>query len=233
MPSTYHTSPGVRVEEIPSGARSIEAVGTSTAAFIGYAPQANAHLNEAFAVNNWSQFVKEFVPAENPASTPLSNGVAGFFQNGGSRCYVVNIPRGDAIAGVAKPKRTGLKLLEEIDDISIVAAPGCTDPYSHQALHTFVENNPYCFAILDLPDVPDVDLLKTVESVPIPASSRKGGDEDGGSAAPPGLRPPLSKDGRTAVYYPNLIIADPLSAASVPVECSPSGFMAGVYARID
>ena len=234
MPSTYHTSPGVRVEEIPSGARSIEAVGTSTAAFIGYAPLASAHLNEAFAVNNWSQFVKEFVPAENPVSTPLSNGVAGFFQNGGSRCYVVNIPKGDAIAGVPKPRRTGLKLLEEIDDISIVAAPGYSDVYSHEALQTHVENNPYCFAILDLPsDVRDIDLLKTVESAQIPSTSKKGSGEEGESVLPPGLRPRVSKDGRAAVYFPNLIIADPLSATSVPVECSPSGFMAGVYARTD
>src|SRR6266568_37149 len=183
MPSTYHTSPGVRVEEIPSGARSIEAVSTSKAAFIGYAPLADAHVNKAIAVNNWSQLVKEFVPVENPASTPLSNGVAGFFQNGGSRCYIVNIPKGDALAGTTKPKRTGLKLLEEIDDISIVAAPGYSDIYSHEALQTHVENNPFCFAILDLPpDVPDVDLLITVESATIPATSKRGADTDGRTA---------------------------------------------------
>ena len=237
MPSTYHMSPGVRIEEIP-GERSVEAVGTSTAAFVGVAPRADAHLNEATAVNNWSQFVKEYVPAENAVSTPLSHAVAGFFQNGGSRCYVVNITAGDAIAGMDKPKRTGLKLLEEIDDISIVAAPGYSDAASHEALQTHAERLGNCFVILDPPaTVPDVDLLKTVESVPLPpASGKKGsgsGDGDGGTVAPAGLRPRVSKDGRAALYYPDLLIADPLSAKGDLVQTSPSGFIAGAYARID
>lgn len=238
MPSTYHMSPGVRIEEIP-GERSIEAVGTSTAAFVGVAPRADAHLNEACAVNNWSHFVKEYVPDDNAVSTPLSHAVAGFFQNGGSRCYVVNMAAGDAIAGMDKPKRTGLKLLEEIDDVSIVAAPGYSDVAAHEALQTHAEKMGNCFVILDPPaTVPDVDLLKTVETATIPPSPGKkgggGGDGDGGSAPPPsGLRPRVSKDGRAAIYYPNLWIADPLSAKGDLVQTSPSGFMAGVYARTD
>ena len=51
-----YLSPGVFVEEIDSGARPIEAVGTSTAGFVGAAPQADAHVDEAFAINNWAQF---------------------------------------------------------------------------------------------------------------------------------------------------------------------------------
>jgi phage tail sheath protein FI len=230
-------SPGVRIEEIP-GERSVEAVGTSTAAFVGVAPRADAHLNEAYAVNNWSQFVREYVPADNPVSTALSHGVAGFFQNGGGRCYVVNIAAGDAIAGVDKPKRTGLKLLEEIDDISIVAAPGYSDVVSHEALQSHAERLGNCFVILDPPaQVPDVDLLKMVEAAPVPSGGGKkgasSGDGDGGTAPPAGMRPRVSKDGRAAIYYPNLVIADPLSAKGDLVLTSPSGFMAGVYARID
>jgi phage tail sheath protein FI len=236
-------SPGVRIEEIP-GERSIEAVGTSTAAFVGVAPRADAHLNEAYAVNNWSHFVKEYVPAENVASTPLSHAVAGFFQNGGGRCYVVNIAAGDAIAGMEKPRRTGLKLLEEIDDVSIVAAPGYSDITSHEALQIHAEKMGNCFVILDPPPVvPDVDQLKTVEAAPVPppTTGKKGaatsGDGEGGSAPapapPPGLRPRVSKDGRAAIYYPDLVIADPLSAKGDLVQTSPSGFIAGVYARTD
>jgi hypothetical protein len=231
-------SPGVRIEEIP-GERTVEAVGTSTAAFVGVAPRADAHLNEAYAVNSWSQFVKEYVPADAGVSTALSHAVAGFFQNGGSRCYVVNIAAGDAIGGVEKPRRTGLKLLEEVDDVSIVAAPGYSDVGAHEALQTHAEKMGNCFVILDPPaTVPDVDLLKTVEAAPVPPSGGKkgaaGGDGDAGSAPPPaGLRPRVSKDGRAAIYYPNLVIADPLSAKGDLVLTSPSGFMAGVYARTD
>jgi hypothetical protein len=223
------------VEEIPSGARSIEAVGTSTAAFIGTAPLATAHLNEAFAVNSWAQFAKEYAPGEDQIGTPLSYGVWGFFRNGGSRCYIVNVAAGDAIAGVAKPKRTGLQLLEEIDDISIVAAPGYGDIASHEALQVHVENKKDCFAILDPPmAVPDIDLLKSVESTPLPVKAKKDSGDDGGSAAPPpGLRPRVSKDGRAALYYPNIWIADPHTRKGDPVLTSPSGFMAGIYARTD
>ena len=58
MPS--YLTPGVYVEEVSSGARPIEAVGTSTAGFVGKAPNAKARLNEAVAVNNWTEFTKIF-----------------------------------------------------------------------------------------------------------------------------------------------------------------------------
>ena len=77
---TYLT-PGIYVEEISTGPRPIEAVGTSTAGFVGVAPDANARAHEAVAINNWSQFVKEFAP-EGSASTFLAQAVFGFFQSG-------------------------------------------------------------------------------------------------------------------------------------------------------
>ncbi|MCP4625101.1 MAG: phage tail sheath family protein, partial [bacterium] len=55
---TYMT-PGIYMEEISAGTKPIAAVGTSTAAFLGVAPMADRHLNEPFAVSNWSQFVRE------------------------------------------------------------------------------------------------------------------------------------------------------------------------------
>ncbi len=58
---TYLT-PGIYIEEISTGPRPIEAVGTSTAAFIGVAPNPEARPHEAVAINNWSQFVKESFP---------------------------------------------------------------------------------------------------------------------------------------------------------------------------
>src|SRR6266496_4043867 len=94
---TYLT-PGIYVEEISTGPRPIEAVGTSTAGFVGVAPDPNARPHEAVAINNWSQFVKEFTPAGG-ASTPLAQAVFGFFQNGGGRCYVVNVGPDKALVG--------------------------------------------------------------------------------------------------------------------------------------
>ena len=89
MSTSYHT-PGVYVAEIPAGPRPIQAVGTSTAVFIGDARLPDAFVNQARAVNNWSEFLRRYTPDQNRKSTPLSNAVYGFFDNGGTRCFIVN-----------------------------------------------------------------------------------------------------------------------------------------------
>ena len=69
--------PDVYVEEIRGGPRPIEAVGSGVAGFVGVAPKANAHLNEAVAINNSHEFVKEF-SGDGDASTHLSHAIFGF-----------------------------------------------------------------------------------------------------------------------------------------------------------
>ena len=128
---TYLT-PGIYIEEISTGAKPIESVGTSIAAFAGVAPNPEARLQEAYAVNSWSQFVREYV-ADGSAGTPLSHAVYGFFQNGGSRCYIVNVGTGGSLIGDGK-RRQGIELFEEVDEIAIIAAPGYTDIASYDAL---------------------------------------------------------------------------------------------------
>jgi phage tail sheath protein FI len=50
-------TPDVYIEEESSGARPIDAVGTSTAGFIGKAPVSNPDfLKKAERVNNWTEF---------------------------------------------------------------------------------------------------------------------------------------------------------------------------------
>ena len=235
----FYSTPGVYIEEISTGPRPIQAVGTSTAAFLGQAPKADAHLGEAVAINNWSQFVKEFVPQENAKSTPLSHAVVGFFQNGGRRCFIVNMKeKTDAIAGGDRP-RTGLKLLEEVDEVAIVAAPGYTDIKSYDALLTHAESLKDRVAVLDAPeDVRNVELLKKVASEPVPA--RPGRDVPaGGQGAPQapnppeGLRPRKSERGYGAFYFPWLVVADAFSSKGDLVTVSPSGHVAGIWARTD
>src|SRR5262245_26272218 len=104
----------------------------STAAFIGRAPVEDARRDEAVPIDNWSQFLKHYTK-EGSTSTPLSNAVHGFFYNGGRRCYVVNIGASDALTG-AGGKRAGLDLLETIDEVAIVAAPGFTAAQHYAAL---------------------------------------------------------------------------------------------------
>src|SRR5690606_8450972 len=111
MPVNY-LAPDVYIEEVPLGTRPIQAVGTSTAGFVGVAPNAAARRGEAVAISNWSEFTREFV-TEGSVSTPLSHAVRGFFDNGGTRCYVCNM--GDDGGLVA-----GLEALAAIDEIAIV-----------------------------------------------------------------------------------------------------------------
>src|SRR4051812_49010623 len=51
------TYPGVYIEEIPSGARPIEAVSTSTAAFVGLAEMGP---DEATRVTSWTEFQRSY-----------------------------------------------------------------------------------------------------------------------------------------------------------------------------
>ncbi|MER5434620.1 phage tail sheath subtilisin-like domain-containing protein [Streptomyces sp. NPDC002588] len=93
MPS--YLSPGVYVEEVASGSRPIEGVGTSVAAFVGLAP--TGPLNEPTLVTNWTQYVAAF--GDFTDGYYLAHSVYGFFNNGGSAAYVVRV--GGSSAGAS------------------------------------------------------------------------------------------------------------------------------------
>lgn len=227
MPS--YQAPGVYVEEVASGPRPIQAVGTSTAGFVGEAPAANRRLNEAVAVNNWSQFVREFT-ADGSGATPLAHAVYGFFENGGRRCYVVNVAQGQPIGGDAR-KRSGLAALEAIDEVAIVAAPGYADPVSWEALLSHCEKLQDRVAVLDPPaEVKSIEQLTRAASVSSPRKAPKG-DAPEEPSPPSGQRPRNSSYG--AFYFPRIIVRDVFSAKAENVEVAPSGHIAGIWARTD
>src|SRR5258705_6569507 len=93
MPS--YLSPGVYMEEIDKGTKPIEAVGTAVAAFIGYTERAvdsktgKSLVGKPTLVTNWSQYVQKFGGFADGAYTPDS--VYGYFNNGGSICYIVSV----------------------------------------------------------------------------------------------------------------------------------------------
>ncbi|MFB6836860.1 phage tail sheath family protein [Streptomyces sp. NPDC056361] len=87
-----YLSPGVYVEEVASGSRPIEGVGTSVAAFVGLSP--TGPLNEPVLVTNWSQYVASF--GDFTDGYYLAHSVYGFFNNGGTAAYVVRVGGGDA-----------------------------------------------------------------------------------------------------------------------------------------
>src|SRR5215204_2873713 len=91
---TYLT-PGVYVEEVPSANKPIEGVSTSVAAFVGLTP--GGPVNTPMRISNWTQFAKIFGDPNNPDNGPFMEGaymahsVYGFFQNGGSNCWIVRV----------------------------------------------------------------------------------------------------------------------------------------------
>jgi uncharacterized protein len=224
---TYMT-PGIYVEEISGGTRPISAVGTSTAAFLGEAPAAGKHLNKPIAVSNWSQFVREFVEEDSP-STDLARAVFGFFNNGGSRCYVLNVGKGNPIAGDER-RRTGISALETVDEAKIIAAPGYTDILSYEALISHCEKMKNRFAILDSPvEVDNLDALKKVGTASATDSRR---DEEEMHRALSGKAYRPRETDCAAFYFPWITARDPLSSGVI-VKTPPSGHLAGVYARTD
>ena len=85
MPS--YLSPGVYVEEVSSGSRPIEGVGTALCAFVGFTERGRA--NEPVLVTNWTQYTKAFGGFVEGAFLP--HAVYGYFLNGGGAAYIVRI----------------------------------------------------------------------------------------------------------------------------------------------
>ncbi len=85
--------PGVYVEEIPSGSKPIEGVGTSTAAFIGYATK--GPIGEPKLIFKWDDYDTEFGGVQNleknSQGDAMGLSVSAFFQNGGGKAYIVRI----------------------------------------------------------------------------------------------------------------------------------------------
>src|SRR5262245_2388794 len=79
-----YLSPGVYVEEVSGGIKPIEAVGTSTGAFVGRSIK--GPVNKATLITNQTQFLDTF-GGFNPGYY-LAYAVSHFFQEGGSKCFV-------------------------------------------------------------------------------------------------------------------------------------------------
>ena len=105
-----YLSPGVYVEEVSSGSKPIEGVGTAIAAFIGMAPKGPANLPTL--VTSWRQYAERF--GDITAGAFLGHAVYGYFMNGGGNCYVVRVgsDNGDADSVAQSTAKTRIGDLE-------------------------------------------------------------------------------------------------------------------------
>ncbi len=111
---TVQTSyPGVYVQEVPSGVRTIAGVSTSIAVFIGAA--AWGPVNEPVLCLSYTDFERTFTSDTSPGD--LSRSVKLFFLNGGTQCYVVRLANTAATASVTIQDATG-----DADDTLLITA---------------------------------------------------------------------------------------------------------------
>ena len=89
MPVTP-TYPGVYVEEIPSGVRTITGVSTSVAAFVDLFKR--GPLNKAVQLFSMGDFGREFGGLD--ANSEASYAIQQFFLNGGTEAWAVRVAQG-------------------------------------------------------------------------------------------------------------------------------------------
>ena len=103
MPELLH--PGVYVQELPSAVRPIQGVSTSTAAFIGVADKGpiprvqGASRTQPVLVTSFTDYTRQFGGFRRDSF--LTYAVRSFYDNGGSRLYIVRVaPANAAVAAV-------------------------------------------------------------------------------------------------------------------------------------
>ena len=93
MPITP-TYPGVYIEEIPSGVRTITGVATAITAFLGRALR--GAVNEPVTINSFGDFERQFGGLD--FDYPMGYAVQDFFQNGGAQAIIVRLEKNSAPA---------------------------------------------------------------------------------------------------------------------------------------
>ena len=119
-----YLSPGVYVEEVESGARPLEGVGTAVAAFVGLAER--GPYNQPTLISSWTAFndvFGDFVPG-----SYLARSVYGYFMNGGGNCYVVRIGENGSSGNGAKPKAISAGPYAELGRVKISALDSSAAP---------------------------------------------------------------------------------------------------------
>jgi phage tail sheath protein FI len=130
---------------------------------------------------------------------------------------------------------SGLFALDKITDVSLIAVPGQGDPNTVNQGVEYCKNQRQlqdCFFIGDMGTVTSVDAARTDGTVPSVSLV-----SDAVTFATSGFGgTPLDKSAGDygAVYFPWVWSTDPIGTGRNPkILLPPSGFMAGIYARID
>src|SRR5215204_3278296 len=97
------TYPGVYIEEIPSGVRTITGVATSITAFLGTAPQ--GPTNEPIFITSFGDYERFFGGLVRDSM--MSYAVRDFYLNGGSQAIIVRVTKDATAALIDLPTEGG------------------------------------------------------------------------------------------------------------------------------
>jgi uncharacterized protein len=89
--------PGVYIEEVSSGVRSISGVATSIALFIGWAPK--GPTNRAVRIASYAEYERAYGGLDGRNDVFLGYAVKNFYDNGGTDAYILRIAHTDAVTG--------------------------------------------------------------------------------------------------------------------------------------
>src|SRR5687767_7199663 len=104
----HATYPGVYIEEVPSGVRTIASVATSITAFVGRALRGPTDLFGPVTINSYGDFERTFGGLWLGSALPYA--VRDFFLNGGSQAIIVRVYREGPSAPNALFDANGLRL---------------------------------------------------------------------------------------------------------------------------
>jgi phage tail sheath protein FI len=197
-----------------------------------------APAGEPRLVTSWESFKTQFGDFHDPEAEPapilehriLAHAVYGFFNNGGTRCWVTRVaplpsePEGPQISvpvtevpppptvppapevlGTTEVTRA-LEEFEAIDEIAVVAVPGAVSAALQDAIVSHCERMGDRFAVLD-------------------------GKRSPAALTAAGIKGMQGTSNYAALYFPWISVFDPATKANLLVP--PSGHIAGIYARVD
>jgi phage tail sheath protein FI len=170
--------------------------------FFALAPAATPQL-----VTSWESFRNGFGDLQD-GNRVLGQAVYGFFNNGGTRCWVTRYASAQSRPLALRDAREGLDAFKAIDEIALVAIPGATGDEVQTAILDHCES-PFLqdrFAILDGRQT--TTLTKA------------------------GIQGEVRDSSYGAIYYPWIDVGDK-DAAGAAAYVPPSGHVAGIYARVD
>ncbi len=134
MVDTSYTIPGVYLETPRSKDTRVRGVPLGVAGFIGYASvRKGSDAESPSGGSPWPVLIQSIEDLEARIETPpwgnLQAAIRGFFENGGSRCFVSGLPWDvphnptTVLGGGGPGERHGLTAIDVVDEAELIAAP--------------------------------------------------------------------------------------------------------------